>query len=154
MTENGVRILVAEDGSSAAHAALERAVAIVKDRGGAIDLLHVIDTRQYSVSLGEGADVSGKVLYNAEQRAEVALTDMAEPLRKEGLRVNIHLRFGSPRSVVAYDAPKDYETTLIILGRSSKRLVSRMFIGSVAGFVVENAPCDVLIVANPEAAED
>ncbi|WP_125703936.1 universal stress protein [Lacticaseibacillus daqingensis] len=145
------RILVALDGSQAADTALAKAVAIAQDRGVGIDLLHVIDTRQYHIGFNQTVGVDGTVLYNAEQSAEAELRDIAKPLLAQGIDVAIHLRFGSPRSVIARDAPRDYKTALIILGRSSKKLVSRMFIGSVASFVVENAPCDVLIVANPAA---
>ncbi|WP_179394390.1 universal stress protein [Lacticaseibacillus absianus] len=145
------RLLVALDGSEASDQALAKAVAIAQARGCGIDLLHVIDTRQYHMGLASTTGVDGKILYNAEQRAEAELTDIATPLQAQGLDVAIHLRFGSRRSVLAYDAPKDYQTSLIVLGRSSKKMVTRMFIGSVASFVVENAPCDVLIVANPQA---
>ncbi|MFD1440461.1 universal stress protein [Lacticaseibacillus hegangensis] len=145
------RILVAFDGSAAGVAALEKAVAITEMDDASIDLLYVIDTRSYQVGFAQQPDVDGTILYNAETRAEIELEEQAKPLRARGIEVRTHLRFGNPRTVVALDAPKDYDSSLIILGRSSKRLTSRMFIGSVASFVTENAPCDVLIVANPNA---
>lgn len=147
------RLLVALDGSDASSVALQKAVELAQETQAGLDLLHVIDTRQYSVNMTAAGDVDGHVLYNAEQTAEAQLKDLAKPLQDQGLDVKVHLRFGSPRTVIAYDAPKDYGTTFIVLGRSSKKMVTRMFIGSVASFVVENAPCDVLIVTNPGAKQ-
>ncbi|WP_407895037.1 universal stress protein [Lacticaseibacillus sp. N501-2] len=144
------RVLVAIDGSEASDRALAKAVTIAKEREWGLDLLHVIDTRQYTAGFGQTGTVDGKLLYNAEQTAEAQLEDLIKPLIAQGIDAKPHIRFGSPRAVVAVDAPKDYNTGLIVIGRSSKKLVSRMFIGSVASFVVENAPCDVLIVANPQ----
>lgn len=145
------RILVAIDDSAASQAALARAVAEAQARDTSLDLCHVIDTRQYNLSFTQGGDVDGEIIYNAQERALVMLEDLAKPLEKAGVRVNIHVRFGSPRSVIALDMPNDYHTTLIVVGRSTKKMMSRMFIGSVAAFVVANAQCDVLVVANPEA---
>lgn len=145
------RILVALDGSPAGAAALEKAAALAAVDDVELDLLYVIDTRSYNVGFAQQPDVDGTILYNAETRAEIELEEQAAPLRKRGLKVNVHLRFGNPRTVIALDAPRDYHSSLIILGRASKRLAARMFIGSVASFVTENAPCDVLIVAAPGA---
>lgn len=144
------RLLVPLDGSTASDSALQKAVAVARqEKDAVVDLLHVIDTRQYNLGLMQGGDVDGRVLYNVEQRAEQELNDLAKPLQDEGLNVRVHLRFGSPRAVIAMDAPTDYASTLIMLGRSTKKVMARLFLGSVASFVLENAPCDVLIVAEP-----
>ncbi|WP_461214953.1 universal stress protein [Lacticaseibacillus sp. GG6-2] len=148
------RILVATDGSDSSAVALQKAAMIALDEGWGIDLLNVIDTRQYTAGFGQTGSVDGKLLYDAEQRAQKHLDDLLQPLIAQGIDAKPHLRFGSPRSVIAFDAVKDYHTGLVVIGRSSKKLVSRMFIGSVASFVVENAACDVLIVANPDVAKD
>ncbi|MFD1484572.1 universal stress protein [Lacticaseibacillus baoqingensis] len=145
------RILVALDGSEAADRALARAVGIAKEQAWGIDLLQVIDTRQYTSAFGQTGSVDGKLLHESEQRVEKHLQEITAPLAATGLDIKPHIRFGSPRAVIAFDATKDYQTGLIVIGRSSKKMVTRMFIGSVASFVVENAPCDVLIVANPNA---
>ncbi|MCI2032408.1 MAG: universal stress protein [Lactobacillus sp.] len=145
------RILVALDGSEAADHALARAVNIAKEQGWGIDLLQVIDTRQYTLTFGQTGAVDGKLLHETEQQIKHHLDQVVAPLVAKGLKVTPHIRFGSPRSVIAFDATKDYGTSLVVIGRSSKKMVTRMFIGSVASFVVENAPCDVLIVANPNA---
>lgn len=139
------------DGAAAGLAALDKAAALAAGEDVQLDLLYVIDTRSYNVGFDQQPDVDGTILYNAENRAELELEEQAKPLRERGIKVKTHLRFGNPRTVLAIDAPRDYHSSLIILGRANKRLASRMFIGSVASFVTENAPCDVLIVAAPKA---
>lgn len=142
------RIVVAYDGSPAAHRAALTAVSLAQQEGASVDLLYVIDTRAYRVGIYQQPDVDGTILYNAETRAELILDEEAQALRKLGVNAAYHLRFGNPRTVIALDFTRDYHPQLIILGRTSKRVASRMFMGSVASFVTENAPCDVLIVGS------
>lgn len=151
MTE---RILVAYDGSPAAGKAVATAQAIAAQEDVVIDLLYVIDTRSYHVGLYQQPDVDGTILYNTETRAELELDEQAKKLQAQGLTVAYHLRFGNPRTVIALDFPQEYHSSLIILGRATKHAATRMFMGSVASFVTENAPCDVLIVTASETPVD
>ena len=42
--------------------------------------------------------------------------------------------------------PKEEEISLIVLGATGLSYIERIFIGSVADYIIKNAPCDVLVV--------
>lgn len=91
--------------------------------------------------------ISGDVVYQLVQDAEEKLSKYADIARQQGAKeVNIHVRFGSPKTVIARDFPKDHNTGLIMLGKSGLNTLERLLVGSVATFVVQNSKVDILIV--------
>ena len=91
--------------------------------------------------------ISGDVVYQLVQDAEEKLAKYQELAQNEGAKdVNIHVRFGSPKTVIARDFPADHGNELIMLGKSGLNTLERLLVGSVASFVVQNAKTDVLII--------
>ena len=64
-----------------------------------------------------------------------------------------HVRYGSPRLVIE-KAVEKVDTDLLVLGSRGHRGLAYMFLGTVAGDVLRNMTCDVLIVPplSPEAS--
>ena len=125
-------ILVPVDGSKAAKLAFDRGVEIAKRNHSHLDVLNVIDLNQFTVSSAGMVDASGDVVY---QRAH-----------KAGLNdVSMHVRYGSPRSVIAKEFIKDHGTDLIVMGPTGANPVERLFLGSVTDYVTRTAPCDIII---------
>jgi nucleotide-binding universal stress UspA family protein len=69
----------------------------------------------------------------------------AKVLPRDAPRWKLHVRFGSPRIVIA-KAVKKMDTDLLVLGTHGYSGVAHMFLGSVAGDVLRNVTCDVLVV--------
>ena len=42
--------------------------------------------------------------------------------------------------------PKEENIDLIVLGATGLSYIERIFIGSVADYIIKNAPCDTLVV--------
>ena len=122
-------ILAPVDGSKISTVLVEKAAAVAVRNNTTLDLLYVIDTN--SLSGLAGMSISGDVVYQLVQDAK---------------DVNIHVRFGSPKTVIARDFPADHGNELIMLGKSGLNTLERLLVGSVASFVVQNAKSDVLIV--------
>lgn len=138
-------ILAPIDGSKVSSVIIEKAAAVAVRNQTALDLLYVIDTN--SISGLAGMSISGDVVYQLVQDAEEKLTKYAQIARDNGAeQVNIHVRFGSPKTVIVRDFPRDHETGLIMLGKSGLNTLERLLVGSVTSFVVQNAKADVLIV--------
>ena len=138
-------ILAPTDGSKISEAIVEKAAAVAVRNQTVLDLLYVIDTN--SISGLAGMSISGDVVYQLVQDAEEKLSKYADIARQQGAKeVNIHVRFGSPKTVIARDFPKDHNTGLIMLGKSGLNTLERLLVGSVATFVVQNAKVDILIV--------
>lgn len=60
--------------------------------------------------------------------------------------VNVHIRFGNPKRVIAHEFPSDHNTDLIVLGATGVSGLERFVLGSVTHYVSRMAKCDVLVV--------
>ena len=66
--------------------------------------------------------------------------------KEQGLEdVEVHARFGSPRTVIAREFPADHQTDLIVMGPTGLNPVERVLVGAVTDYVTRAAQCDVII---------
>ncbi|TYC47939.1 universal stress protein [Weissella muntiaci] len=138
-------ILAPVDGSDISKRIVKKASAVAVRNNTRLDLLYVIDTN--SLSGLAGMSISGDVVYQLVQDAEEKLAEYKDLASKEGVTdVDIHVRFGSPKTVIARDFPEDHDNELIMLGKSGLNALERLLVGSVTAFVIQNASVDVLIV--------
>lgn len=56
------------------------------------------------------------------------------------------IRTGDPKKLLAKLIPEEFEIDVIMIGATSKDKISRILIGSTAGYVVAYAPCTVVVV--------
>ena len=77
MTEEKIKILVPVDGSESAERAFDKAVKIAANNGYHVDVLNVIDTRQF---MGEMQDtlISGDTIYQMTQDSEEYLKSLKQ----------------------------------------------------------------------------
>jgi len=139
-------ILVPVDGSAIAEKALVTGAEIAKRNKAHLDILNVIDLKQFSVSFGGMIDANGDVVYQSFEDVEKYLEKLKERVAKQGVTdVSIHVRFGSPRNVIARDFPADHGTDLIVMGPTGLNPVERVLVGAVSDYVIRAASCDVMI---------
>lgn len=139
-------ILVPVDGSAIAEKALVTGTEIAKRNNAHLDILNVIDLKQFSVSFGGMIDANGDVVYQSFEDVEKYLEDLKKHVEEQGVTdVAIHVRFGSPRNVIARDFPNDHETDLIVMGPTGLNPVERVLVGAVSDYVIRTAACDVMI---------
>lgn len=145
------RILVPVDGSHASGLGLDKAIRLALEQRATLHILHVIDNRAVTQSLGLGMgggvgidglfeslrDSGRKILARAEARA-----------RKHKIRVKTALVDNSVRSVsdLIVSQAKKLRADLIVLGTHGRRGISRLVMGSDAEGVVRSAPAPVLLV--------
>ncbi|MDN2639384.1 universal stress protein [Enterococcus avium] len=53
---------------------------------------------------------------------------------------------GSPKKALYFELPEVYKIDLIYIGATGKGRLERMLVGSTTDYVVNNAPCDVMVV--------
>ncbi|MDF7638158.1 universal stress protein [Lactobacillus sp. ESL0791] len=140
-------ILVPVDGSESAERAFDKAIKIAMTDDAHVDVLNVIDTRQF---LGEMQDtlISGDTVYQMTQDAEKYLKSL-QKWAKDNFNfddLDYHIRYGSPKAVISYDFIKDHGDSLIVIGATGLNAVERMLMGSVTEYVNQHALADVLIV--------
>jgi nucleotide-binding universal stress UspA family protein len=142
------RVMVAIDGSKTAEIAFKKAVNIVKRNQGTLIITHIIDTRSVMLFPQYEPSVSQTNFLEQSSRAATrtveAYKDWAEGKGVENIETII--RNGSPRTEIADALPEEQDLDLIILGATGLSALERAFVGSVSQYVVQNAPCDVLIV--------
>ena len=147
MAEKKESILVPVDGSESAERAFANAVKIAIADNAHVDVLNVIDTRQF---MGEMQDtlISGDTIYQMTQDAEEYLKSLKKWAHDNFNfdDIDYHIRYGSPKRIISYDFIKDHHDDLIVMGATGLNAVERMLMGSVTEYVNQHALADVLIV--------
>lgn len=140
-------IIVAVDGSDEAKWAFKKAIAIADRNDATLHLINIIDTRSYAAV--EAYDRS--IAERAQKYAEELLTDYRKEAAVAGVaNVEIHVEYGSPKTLIPRDLAKKLNADLIICGATGLNRVERFLIGSVSENIVRSAKCDVLVVRTPE----
>ena len=120
---------------------------VVVGTDGSAHAGQAVDTAA-DVAAGWNADVEvvGTHPFLAPDQAEVAaaIRGAAAGLRERGLHVHEHVRRGDA-ALVLTDIAAERNARLIVVG-AGQRGGSAPFLGSVADFVAQRAPCDVLVV--------
>ena len=132
-------IVVGYDGSDAARRGLSRVRQLV---GEATKLVVV------SVAPEAGSrTTSHDPLLAGDSDAERLLAEAAESLGHiAGATVERRIAAGDPATVLV-EVTRDVGADLLIVGRKGSDFVTRTLVGSVAQRVVQQARCDVLVVA-------
>lgn len=137
------RILLPTNGSLPALVATKTAVALAKERGATLILLHVIeqDTNLYIEQLSE--DLS-------RLATEVDGIAFAQRLAKEaGLRTETMEREGAVTGEIL-KAADESEASMIVMGSSNPRGLRGLYLGDVAEAVTKHAKVSVFIVRPTE----
>ena len=136
-------IQIAVDGSKEADTAFQQAVAIAQKNGATLEILHVIDTRSFqNVSSFDSAMVE-----QVSNDAKKKMQEYYDRAVKAGVKqVHFSIEFGSPKTIIGHDFPKEHHIDLIVVGATGLNAVERLLIGSVTEFVTRTADCDVLVI--------
>lgn len=140
-------ILVAIDGSDVSNILIKKVAEFAPEAH--IDILTVVDTNGggYFGSIA----MSDDVVYQMEQDAEASINKAYEYAQSLGhTDVDVHVRFGSPKQVIARHFPKDHKNDLIVIGETGLSRLQRAMAGTVPSFVTQVANTDVLIMRTSE----
>lgn len=147
MEQDYEKILVPVDGSKETEMAFRKAVKVAQMNNGHIDVLTVLDTKQF-IGL-HGGMLNGDVIYQLSEDAQKYLNELKDEAVKNGMsadNVAIHVRFGEPKTVIAQEFVEEYKNDLIMIGSTGMNAVTRLLVGSVSEYVTRNARTDVIIV--------
>ena len=138
------RILVPLDFSRHADSVLEWAAHLAQEHGSRLLLLHAYHLPVEFQQL-EGAYLPQDFWASVKSEAEQNLNRYAEPLRAQGLEVEVIVREGYPATVIEEEAV-DRQADLIVIGTRGLSGLKHLLLGSIAERVVQKAPCPVLTV--------
>jgi nucleotide-binding universal stress UspA family protein len=125
-----------------------------------VAIIHACDAPYHglaypSLSEDEAEERKAVRLKASRELAKLLATSLARAkvLPKDAPLWKTHLRYGSPRIVIE-KAVKKADTDLLVLGTRGYSGVAHLFLGTVAGDVLREVTCDVLIVPpRPRASE-
>ena len=139
MRDEYKKILVAVDGSDQSKEAIHEAVAIAKRNKTSLFVLHVKDeTRLRGTPYDLAINLDVLETESKEIIAEV------EVLINDEVEFEVHA-LGNPKKEIINFA-KQFELDLIVVGSNGKGLLDRMLVGSTTSYVVNHAPCNVMVV--------
>ncbi|MFC7139136.1 universal stress protein [Halosimplex aquaticum] len=133
-------ILFPTDGSDAADAALEVAIAVADAHDATLHVLYVADTNQPSL-----ARIEGQVRDVLEGEGRDIVDDAASRARRAGVdTVDEVIQGGPSRTILTY--VDDRGIDLVVMGTRGGRDIERIILGSVTERVVRNSASPVLVV--------
>lgn len=141
MKERYGNILAAVDGSPQAHQALMEAVEAARRNNARLYIARVINNN--GIMLNSATPVS-QIL---EEEKQYALNELEEEAAKiDYYNKQLITCVGSPKKALCFDLPETYHIDLIYIGATGKGAVERVLVGSTTDYVINNAPCNVMVV--------
>ena len=139
-------ILIPLDFSDCSLDAFEYATQIAKWFEASVTLLHALEPLSYSLDFNLTHPVEIKQL---RQAIETRLSELADILRKDGLRASYQLR-EKPSVDTILKTSADEQADLVVLGTHGRRGLSRVLMGSVTASILRRSSCPVLTVKSPK----
>jgi nucleotide-binding universal stress UspA family protein len=132
----------------AARAALAQLLKVVPPSWPRVTVIHAYDPPYHGHFHPDEAEYRERyrreAVHDVRTLMAAALSDAKVPAR-HAPGWNTHVRFGSPTTIVA-KAAKDADTDLLVMGTRGRSGVAYVFLGTVAGDVLREVACDVLVV--------
>jgi nucleotide-binding universal stress UspA family protein len=137
-------ILVPLDYSVNGDDALRHAIALARDIGAGLLVIHVVPP--YDPAYFERVRASWRPDRDTEANQQEKLSKhVAKLVAPTRVRYQTELRWGDPAQMILSTA-KDRGADLIVIGRNGRTRWDHLLIGSVAEKVVHHAACPVLVV--------
>ena len=138
------RLLVPLDFSKDADAALDLAIALAKEQGAEIHLVHAYELPA-AVAMAYGVAIPQTVWEGVQEAASERLQQGLARVKKAGVSGKTHLVTG-PAADAITSAAAAQKADLIVMGTRGLTGLKHVLLGSVAERVLRTAPCPVLTV--------
>jgi nucleotide-binding universal stress UspA family protein len=145
------KVLIATDGSDLAKKAAQHAVSLARTYGSEISFLTVVEMKQEIIYNDNGLvgpnylEIRDDLIKQDTERSGKMLDKFVMSLDCEGIKTEKKVLVGDPHPLIVEFA-KEGKFDLIVMGHRGLNPIQRLFIGSVAKRVIEDAPCSVLVV--------
>jgi len=157
-SEEGLRILVPVDGSSASFHAVEAVGELCDLSLAEVCLMYVAETPWIQLETeGDWATSSEQEMEASEtgvlekelvNEGEALIEDARKLLRHNRLLVSSRIEEGNPANEILAEAERG-QYDLVVLGATGNRDLKHQMLGSVSSRIAWEAPCSVLIVTEP-----
>ena len=136
------RILVAFDGSRLAEKAFDEAVRIASSNQASLTLIAIVNDAELATS----AFSFSKLFAHEKERAETEMLKKIQAATEAGVgEVQAFVEVGNPKQIIVKYAA-DNAVDLLVIGATGKGAITQSLVGSTTAYVVNHAPCNVLVV--------
>ena len=137
------KILVAIDGSVQSEKAFKESVEIDQRNHAKLYLTWIIN----DIELTTSAYSFAKLLTEEQEFVEDFMAKKVKEAKELGIEeIETIIEIGSPKRKISIDVPNEYDIDLIIMGSTGKGAITQALVGSTTSYVVNHAPCNVLVV--------
>lgn len=140
MKEAYKNILVAVDSSDQARRAFQEAIEVTRRNEAHLHILIVADTNR----LGAEPYAVDHIMKNVNKAANAVVESLEELLPPDITHTSV-IDEGNPKATIVAYAEQE-KIDLIIMGATGTGTFSRLLLGSTTAYVVNNAPCNVMVV--------
>lgn len=158
ISEEGLRVLVAVDGSVASLRAIETLGDMFDMTSAEVCAMHVAETiwldegpgSDFATASDEEREASepGQLEKEFVREGEEITEEARDILRDHCLLVNVEMAEGNPAGQILAEAERG-QYDLVVIGATGNRDVKHQMLGSVSARIAWEAPCSVLIVREP-----
>lgn len=141
--------MVGIDGSEQSKLALKRAIDMAKHANAQLLIVTVEDDLRFTPIVTGGAPVyqmNGELIQQVRERVQDAMQEAVHMARNAGIEPLSKVFYGNAKKELGNNLPVSENVDLIIMGATGLNRIERMMIGSNSNYVLQNAPCDVMIV--------
>lgn len=136
-------ILVAVDGSKQSEKAFTEAVDLAKNNQANLFIVSIIN----KVELTHSAFAFSKLYAEEKEKIEMEMLKKIHDAKEAGVEtIRAIVETGEPREWISSLIPQQETIDLIVMGATGKGAMQQAFVGSTASYVVNHAPCAVLVV--------
>lgn len=137
-------ILIALDGSPVSFRALEMGMEMAKKFDSKIVATSIVNVDSLPVNVG--VDYMPDLVHDVKKQNNQILRTAERQLVNSKMFYEIVSREGDPKSLIAKVIPDNINADLIIMGKTGKGMMTKIFMGSVARYVSENSELPVLLI--------
>jgi len=140
MKESYKKILVAVDSSEQARRAFQEAIEVTRRNDAHLYILIVADTNH----LGSEPYAVDHIVRESRKSAG-AIVESLEEMIPDDISYSSIIDEGNPKAKIVTHAEEE-KIDLILMGATGTGTFSRLLLGSTTAYVVNNAPCNVMVV--------
>lgn len=148
------RIIVPIDGSQTSNHALATALALARESGGRLRLIHVVEEMAYLTGYDQFGGYAGDLLKVMRETGGNILAEGLAKAREVGVEADevLYDSLGERLPEVVAEEARRWNADLIVVGTHGRRGVGRILMGSGAEQIVRMAPVPVLVIRSPQPA--
>lgn len=149
---NQILVAVDEDDSASSLAAFRYALGIAKENHATLGIVTVLELEDLNVFEALSPEKRNQIRQNLEADLKLYVAKA----HKVGIKkVKAFIREGKPAALIVNEVIPLFKPDVLICGSKTKPVSSRqkIFIGSQASYLAQNAPCSVMVIRSGSNAK-